>query len=261
MRFKSCLILASTLVLTTHAYADSQSSDAASKTTYQGHLQNPSIIPQGFSNDTELGFVQSEGNSNAQTTNLKQLDSYSWSGNMLSGQYNFLRSESDGVESARRWQASLLFVRDLSKSFGAFVFQGYESDRHAGYELRSHSEAGMKFNIVKQEDWSWLALLGYRYTDEQRLQPPRYYSDFGHIYNELNAQLNPSVWLQIWAEYLPNFSHNKDFQINAEASVSVMLSRILSLKSSYEVIYDNVPAPGATHQRDTLLTTSLVAKF
>ena len=40
-----------------------------------------------------------------------------------------------------------------------------------------------------------------------------------------------------------------------------MLTKILSLKTAYLVKYNNVPAPNATHQRDTLLTTSLVAKF
>ena len=242
---------------------DNGGADQTSMTSIDDETPLQQNLPtgNGFKNDSELGFVSSEGNSNAQSTNLQQKNSYLWSGNTLSGTYNFLRSESNGVESARRWTASLLFERDVTKSWGYYFYQGYQSDTYAGYELRSNSEVGARYTHNKSNTFQWFSYVGYRYTEEQRVEAPHQLSDYAHLYTEFTNQWSPTLSSEIWVEYLPNFSQHKDYMLNGEASMYVMLTRILSLKTSYELMYNNSPPPHATHQRDSLLTNSLVARF
>jgi putative salt-induced outer membrane protein len=227
----------------------------------QAGLENSLLDDQGLHNDSELGFVQSQGNSDAQTTNFRQMNFFKWDYNKIKGVYQLLRSESRGVESARRWSGGAIYERDISEVFGAYVHQSYESNIYAGFNLRSNSEVGMRFSHLRRKTTTWFTYVGFRYMSEKRVDAPENHSDLGHVYVELNSIWDPAISTQIWAEYLPNFSHSKQYYFNYEASLSAALNRVFSLKSAYRVEYANVPAPKATHQRDSLLTTSLVAKF
>jgi len=62
-------------------------------------------------------------------------------------------------------------------------------------------------------------------------------------------------------EYLPNLSEKNDYQVNTELSLAAALTSVFSLKTGYQVRFDNVPAKGVAFKTDKVLTTALVAKF
>jgi putative salt-induced outer membrane protein len=65
----------------------------------------------------------------------------------------------------------------------------------------------------------------------------------------------------VWTEFLYNFSNSTDYRVNAEPSLSVILTDVFSLKLAYLINYRNLPAVAGKKQLDTLYTTSLVAKL
>lgn len=216
----------------------------------------------GFKNESEAGVVISSGNSRSQSLSFKEATTYGWSENMFSLKGSFLQTKSQGVLSAKKWDTTLRYDRELTRQFGVFAAQGVESDRFAGYRQRHNSDLGGTYEVLKEEDkWDWKAEAGYRYSKERRTDGTRDRKSQGRLYTDVERKWNSTVSTRYWIEYLPNFSQERDWLLNSEASMSVTLSKIFSMKTSYLVKYDNQPAVAGTKKSDRTFISSLVAKF
>ncbi len=220
-----------------------------------------SALAADFSNESEAGIAVASGNTKSKNYNVKQANAYKFDANVLKFDARFLNSYSNNDESARYIFGGLRYERELNERFSLFVAQGFESDKFAGYHLRHSSDIGVKYNIIKEETFYWLAEAGYRYTNEKLNDGSHKYKNSVRAYTETEKKWNPGVSTKYYLEYLPNVKEGKDYQINTELSVSAALTSIFSIKSAYLLRYDHLPAATATTKTDTLLTTALVAKF
>ena len=214
-----------------------------------------------FHNESEAGVVITSGNSRAQSYNFKQLNSYEFEGNVVKLTGHYLGTQSNGVESARNWGLGLRYERILSEKFSVFASESLESDIFAGYLQRYNTDVGGKTEIVKTEDFNWISEGGYRYTTENRLNPPNANSHFVRLYTELNRAWTKSFSTRYWLEVLPNLTDSQAYQVNSELSLSAVLTSLLSLKTAYGIKYNHLPAPGVLETTDSQFTTALVAKF
>lgn len=218
-------------------------------------------VAADFSNESEAGIAVASGNTKSKNYNAKQANSYKFEDNVLKFDARYLNSYSNNDESARYIFGGLRYERVLNDRFSLFVAQGFESDKFAGYYLRQLTDVGVKYNIIKEEMFYWLAEAGYRYTNEKLNNGSHDYKNSLRAYTELEKKWNPSVSTKYFLEYVPNMKEGKDYQINTELSVSATLTSVFSIKSAYLLRYDHLPAATATTKTDTLLTTALVAKF
>lgn len=214
-----------------------------------------------LTNESELGIASANGNTKTQTYNAKQLNDYKWDNNVLSFKARYLNAKSGGIETARFLMGGLRYERQVSNHFGLFVGETFEKDKFAGIDKRLISDVGGKYRFIDTELTKFFSELGYRYMDEERLDDTKAFSNYGRIYSEWEHKWNLNFSTKYWAEYLPNFTDNKDWQFNSEFSMSAVLNSIFSLKSGVLVRYDHSPAPGVIYKADTLFTTALVAKF
>jgi putative salt-induced outer membrane protein len=212
-------------------------------------------------NESEAGVSVANGNTKAKTYNLKQESSFVFDENTLKLQARYLNAYSNNVESARYILGALRYERALSERVSLIAGQGYESDKFAGYDFRHNSDIGAKYNIVKEEKFYWFLEAGYRYTNEKRLDGSHVYSNSLRGYTETEKKWNENVSTKYYIEYVPSLDESKDYLINTELSLSAALDSTFSIKSSYLVRYDHLPAPGTSTRTDTLLSTALVAKF
>lgn len=220
-----------------------------------------SAFAADFTNESEAGIAVAAGNTKSKNYNVKQANAYKFDANIFKFDARYLNAYSNDNESARYIFGGLRYERELSDRFSLFVGQGFESDKFAGYHLRHSSDIGVKYFIIKEEMFYWLAEAGYRYTNEKLNDGSHNYINSLRAYTELEKKWNPSVSTKYFLEYLPNIKEGKDYQINTELSVSAALTSIFSIKSAYLLRYDHLPAATATTKTDTLLTTALVAKF
>lgn len=213
-----------------------------------------------FKNESELGIVITRGNTQTDTINAKQLNSYQWTKNLLRFNGGYLRSKTRGIESARAWSLGLRYERAVATRFSLFLAQAIESDRFAGYTQRLNTDLGGKYQLLKTEELSWLAEAGYRLQVEERTNGSRKNSNFARLYTEAENQFNKSVSGKFWAEYLPNFTDSRAYLVNAEASLTASLTSIFSARTGYLWKFQNQPA-SAAKKTDMVYTASLVAKF
>ncbi len=223
----------------------------------------PAPLPKkwGFHNESQVGLLVSEGNSQGSSTNIEQKNNYDWEHNNISALYNYLRAKSGAVESARRWSAGLRYDRDLSNRWALFTGELVESDPFSGFNYRYNTDVGAKYMIFKRETWSWGSEAGYRYSHEERRIASAIDQNFARLYMEINANWTDKTSTKLWVEYLPELNSIREDRINSEASVSSLMTSILAVKLAYLIKYDSQPPPGTLHDTDTLFTTSLVAKF
>lgn len=213
-----------------------------------------------FQSESEAGAVVVSGNSSSESYAAKTNNTYTVDKDVYKLFGRYLRTTANSVESARSWEAGIRYERALSDYFSVFIGHKAESDVYSGYIQRDSEDLGGKYFFEKSDTFTWLTELGYRYSTTYQTTGTKAYDSYGRLYTEFKKNLNDSVQLRYWAEYLPNFTNNEAYLANTEASLSVMLSEVFSLKLAYLLQYQNV-APAGGKRVDTTYTTSLVAKF
>ncbi|MGE0615756.1 MAG: DUF481 domain-containing protein [Bacteriovoracia bacterium] len=221
----------------------------------------PASPTEGLKSETELGLVLTSGNSKTSTTNIKQGTSYEWSGNTLRLQARFLRTSTRGTESAKNYGLGLRYERALTDALSIYVGQALESDTYAGYLQKHNSDVGGKYFFMKSEETVASAELGYRYTIENTVLGTQNKSHYLRAYLEALRNWNRWVSMKASLEILPNLTYAADYQVNGEISLAAIISSLFSLKTSYAIRYDHVPAAGAPETTDTTLTTALVVRI
>lgn len=211
--------------------------------------------------ESEASLVQVTGNTKTESYSAKQKTTYAFDLNSFALAGSYLRTKSFSTETARSWDLSLRYERAISNMWSAFLQHGAESDVYSGYIQRDNSDIGGKYFVIKSEDRNFFAELGYRYIKTYTNMRTSDYTNSGRLYVEYSQLFNETVKGQLWIEYLPNFKESDQYQVNYEPSLSVMLSKVFSLKLSRLVKYQNVPPAGASRKEDARFTTSLVAQF
>lgn len=219
-----------------------------------------SLAAEPFTGEAEAGAIVVSGNSDSESYNAKTKMIYTAERNIYTGFGRYLKTLSNGTESARNWEAGLRYERELSEHFGVFVGQKAESDIYNGYIQRDSSDAGVKYSLIKSDEMNWFFEAGYRYQKTQSTAGVTSHDSLGRLYMEYNQAIDKTLSFKYWAEYLPNFTETDAYLGNTEASLNIMLNSIFSLKLAYLLQYQNVPAAGGKYTTTTT-TMNLVAKF
>ncbi|MBX2987722.1 MAG: DUF481 domain-containing protein [Bdellovibrionaceae bacterium] len=213
-----------------------------------------------LTHESELSLVTVDGNSSSESYSAKQKTEYKIGPHAFSVTGRYLRTISNHIETARAWNAAARYEYAFTEFLGAFISHGAESDPYNGYVQRDNTDIGGKHFLIKSEPENLYYEAGYRYTKEQTSVGTITYSGYGRLYTEYNRQIDRTVSLKFWVEYLPNFTTSQAYLLNGEPSINVMLSRVFSLKTAYLMKYRNQVNPGEKYT-DKTFTTSLVARF
>lgn len=222
-------------------------------------LAHADDIKQGFQGESELGNTVTSGNTSTNNLAAKTENKYLVGKDLWTVNAHYLRNTDHDVETALFWDGGLRYDRVLNDYFSVFIGYKSEADPYAGYVQRDSVDLGAKYYLTKKEDFYWTAEAGYRYSKTHTYGDNKYES-FLRLYTEAQQNMSKTSYAKIWVEYLPNITHSQGYLTNAEASISAVLTELLSLKISYLVKYQNEPPPG--YQRtDSIFLTTLVAKY
>lgn len=214
-----------------------------------------------WAHESEASIVQVSGNTKSESYSAKQLTSYKFDLNTLSLKARYLSTKTSGTETARAWDASLRFERDLSDKWAAFIQHGAEADAFGGYVQRDNTDIGVKYFFIKSDTELLFSELGARSSKVNLGGGTTDTTSGGRFYTEYNRKINDSTSGKFWVEYIHNTKDSDAYLLNYEPSLSVMLSQVFSVKLAYLVKYHNKTATATEDKNDTTFTTSLVAKF
>jgi len=214
---------------------------------------------QGFKGESELGNTVTTGNTSTNSLAAKTQNKYRLGADLWSFDGRYLRNTDNSIETALLWEAGLRYDRIINENLSAFLGYKAEADPYAGYVQRDSVDLGAKYYFMKSDNLYWLGEAGYRYSKTHVLAGDTYES-FLRLYTEAQRTFDKTSYGKLWIEYLPNLTNSDAYLVNAEASVSAVLSELLSLKVSYLAKYQNEPRPGF-ERTDTVFLTTLVAKY
>lgn len=214
-----------------------------------------------WKNESEVSVIQISGNSESESYSAKQKTSYTWEKNIFTASGKYIQTEAGGTESARNWEALAAYERTITDLFAATVSHGAKSDKFEGYVQRDNTDLGVKYYFVKNDVRTYF--FGASYGTAKNIKDTtgqEKYTTNGKANFELNEQLNESVKLGFKANYSANLEDQDFYFVEYEPSVSVSMTKILSLKVTHNTRYANTPATGKKNE-DRALTTAIVANF
>lgn len=245
--------IASVLGLVLSAVASAQATPPAPTPT-------PPPPPPLWSGKAEVSYVGTSGNTDTSSlgggveVNYKPLP---WEFTLKGA---VIYAETDDVTTAESFAADFRASRLLTERWDVFGEALYYKNEFAGIESRygARAGAGYKFLLGPVHFLKVDAAFGYISEDPVIGED----DDFPTLSSGVHYK---------WA-FSPNAEFTDDFVITWNlddsddvvytnvAALSASLTKILSLKASYTIRYDNQPVPGF-EERDTITAFALVAKF
>lgn len=217
-------------------------------------------IPSPWSGDAELGFVASEGNTDAKSITANGAliwEKGTWKNN---SELQALNSESAGVRSAEKYFLSNRLAYTFSPNNYTFGYLSHEVDQFSGYEYKTTAAFGYGRRLINRDTMLWDAEIGPGYRraeiaedavgDDEEEGILRLFSSF-------RWDLSPTATFE---QKVSVESGDENTVSKSTTSLKTTVAGGVGLKVAYLVNYtENVP-PGKVHA-DKQTTLTMVYSF
>ena len=232
--------------------------------------EEPPKPPPVWSGKAEASYVATSGNSDAKTLGAAGEVAY------VPGVWNFklslafIRSEADGIETARSFEGLLRAARKLSPRLEIYAQGAYRENTFAGIDHQLAGEAGAAYQFLSGEPHSLKAEVGLGYTREERLLPripptvpqqteTRSFAT-ARAGLEYKWKFTKTAEFSEEASFTEDLKDSNDWRFANKISLGASVSTVFSVKLSYAWLTLNEPVPGK-EKTDTITSAALVAKF
>ncbi len=215
-----------------------------------------------WSDEAELSFVDAGGNTETTTLSAKNHLKYLFT-EQLEGEWKLsaLYGQTGGEKNAENYSTNLRMNYLFTKRFYAAGNVGWEKDEFAGIDNRYYLGPSVGYKFLTGPKHLLLGETGLDYVKEEYTDNTDNNFIRGRIYGQYVYAFSEKTKLKKTLEFLYDFNDSQNFNINSETSLTTLLSDQFSLKTSYEVKYDNDPTPETLHETDTILSVALVVNF
>ncbi|HEX9021542.1 MAG TPA: DUF481 domain-containing protein [Nitrospirota bacterium] len=217
---------------------------------------------KALSDEGELSFVQTEGNTKVSSLAAKNLLKYKFNENLLgSWKAGAMRADTAGVKTAENYFTDFKLDYQNTPRLYTFVAAGWMQNKFAGVDQHLYGGAGAGYKVLDGPDNFLIGELGAlfvtdKYTDHLRKDYPsgRAFAKYTYAFTEKN-KFSQSL------EYLVDFNDTQKYFVNSETAVISSLNGNLSLKAAYVVNYANKPVPITLKKKDSTTTVALVLNY
>lgn len=216
--------------------------------------------PPRWERKAELSLVATGGNTDTQTIGAGASLVFRPEGWTTDARTAFVRSEANDLQTAKSLVADFRQARALTARLEAFGRYGYLSDRFAGIEHRNTVDGGLGYKLLTGPVHLLRVDGGLGYTREARVvgeQLSFALANFGGAYK---WQLSKTADITDSAILTLPLSQKDAWRFNNALAAAAALTRVLSLKLSYDSKFNNTPVPGF-EKTDRLMTAAIVVRF
>ncbi len=212
---------------------------------------------EDWSGNAELGFVQTSGNTDTSSLNLKAKginDGDDWRTTLEAGA---LQSKDTGTTTSEKYNAAIQGDwKGLSVGY-LFVRLGYEQDKFGGYNSRTSETIGYGFDILKEADMTWNAEIGGGARQSEDTAGVKTSDTVVRASTVFNWTISDTAK---FSQELKTEGGKEGYITKSLTGLTNQVARNLSSKISYEV-QNNSKAPTGTKATDTILSASLVFSY
>ena len=243
---------------------------AAAQTADSAHAAPPPPKPPPFATiHTDLGYVNTSGNTEVQTLNFTdQLVLNTSPVNKVTQSFSVVYGTNQNKVQTSLWNAGVKDEYALNPHIGVFGLWNWDRNTFAGIDYRFEEGAGMAFIPFNTPHNRLEFDVGISYFEVHST----FTDTLGMLRDSSDhyAAVRPSVvyrhtivkdtYLQQSVEGIPDLQVSADYRVNAETDVVAPLSKHIAVKLGYTIRYANLPPPGFK-TTDRLFTSDLQFTF
>jgi putative salt-induced outer membrane protein len=215
-----------------------------------------------WQDEAELSYVNTGGNTDVLSLSAKNKLSYQFS-DRLDGIWDLsaLYGETDGDKTAERYATEIRLNYGLDKNVYIAGIGGWLQDEFAGIEERYYLGPALGYKFITGPKHFLSAESGLDYVTETYTNDKDAEFMRGRVLGRYEYLLSDKNKVTQTLEYLHDFDDADNYNMNSVTALTTSLSDTFSIKTSYEVHYDNEPVPSSLEETDTILSVALVVNM
>jgi putative salt-induced outer membrane protein len=215
-----------------------------------------------LSDEGELSYVNTGGNTEVTTLAVKNLVKYRFSEKLLgSWKVGALSAKTADVKTAESYFTDFKLDYQNTQRLYSFANVGWLHDKFAGVDKRVYGGLGEGYKFFDGPNNFLIGELSLMYVSDTYTDNTgkgylggRTFVKYTYAFTEKN-KFSQSL------EYLNDFKDSKNYSVNSETAIISALSGIFSLKTAYLVKYTHEPVPITLKKTDSILTVALVVNY
>jgi putative salt-induced outer membrane protein len=222
--------------------------------------QTPPAPPPAREGKAEFALVSTSGNADSQTIGTAgeiTLRPPSW---VILGKVGFVRTEADGIVSAKSLTSLERASRTLSTRLQAFGQHAYLRDLFAGVESRNSIEGGMSYLLVQAGAHTLFADGGVGYLNEDRTVGPGLSNPIATAGTRYKLKFSETSDLTDDLATSFDLAEDGTWRLNHVIALTARIVSVFSLKVSNQLRFVGEPAPGF-ERTDSITSAALVFGF
>ena len=215
-----------------------------------------------WSDEAELSYVETGGNSQVKTLSTKNLLKAKFT-DRFAGSWKLaaLRGETAGALTAERYLTELRLDYLFTDQLYTFATLGWSKDEFAGINSSTYVGPGLGYKFLTGPRHLLAAEAGLLYVSERYTNATESDRLDGRLFGTYTFAFSDKNKFVQTLEYLHDFDESDNYRVNSETALVTTLTSLLAIKVSYAVRYDNLPIPSTLEKTDTTLSVALIASF
>lgn len=215
-----------------------------------------------FSDEAELAYMDSAGNSDVVVFSAKNKMKYTFSQNLegvwkAGGRYG----KSGGEKNVERYNTELRMNYLFARKFYSSVITKWLTDEFAGIYWRYYIGPALGYHFMKGPTHFLSLEAGVNYTIVDYTDHTVDRSLGGRAFTEYEYLITRKIRFGSSIEVFYNFAESKAFNVNSEISLVSALDEYLAIRTSLETEYDNKPVPSTLKKTNTVLSFAIVFTY
>ena len=214
---------------------------------------------------TELGYIQTDGNTETKTFNLESKATKNWQKHVFAFVIDAQYAEDAGTETKNKFLTELTYDYEFTDRLAFTYLLGYKSDKFSSFDYQAYTGPGAKYKAIVSKNHN----LGFEgnilYSmDEISPVPPAVTSESDdyasyRVKGVYGWQMLENLKFDQEVSYRGSFEDADKYFVFSKSALSSKISDIFSAGVSYKVDYVN--EAGDKENTDTTLTLNLIMDY
>jgi len=215
-----------------------------------------------WQDEAELSYVSTGGNTEVTSLSGKNKLTYRFT-DKLKGVWDVsaLYGETEGEKTAERYATEVRFDYDFNAKIYLAGIGGWLQDEFAGIDRRLYLGPAVGYKILTGPKHVLSAEGGVDYVTEEYTNDEDAEYMRGRAFGSYEFLLTEKSKFTQTLELLYDFEDSDNYNVNSVSALITSLSDTFSIKTSYEIHYDNEPVPDDLEETDTILSVALIVNF
>jgi len=214
---------------------------------------------------TELGYIQTNGNTKTKTFNLDAKAERQWGKHAGTLTFDGQNGSDQGTTTKKKYFIELEYNYAFTDRLAFAYILGYKYDKFSGYDYQAYTGPGIKYAAIKQATQNLSLEIGLMYARDKYAEDS--IINAGETNDYASYRLKGVYDLQI-AENLKftqelsvrgSFEESDNYFAFSKTALTSKLSDIFSAGVSYKLDYANIPA--ARYKTDETFTFNLIMDY